>query len=74
MKPVQNIKINYSATIREALKIIDNGTLQIALVVDENNILLGTLTDGDIRRGLLNNLSLDDSIDSIIFKHQWLLH
>ena len=68
MKPVHNIKINYSATIREALKIIDNGTLQIALVVDENNILLGTLTDGDIRRGLLNNLSLDDSIDSIIFK------
>jgi len=38
------------------------------LVVDKNEKLLGTLTDGDIRRGLLNNLSLDESIETIISK------
>jgi dTDP-glucose pyrophosphorylase len=68
MKPVDNIKLTIVSTIREALKIIDSGALQIALVVDENDVLLGTLTDGDIRRGLLSNLSLDDCIEEIVFK------
>ncbi|MFA6189482.1 MAG: nucleotidyltransferase family protein [Sulfuricurvum sp.] len=68
MKSVQNIKITSLSTIREALKIIDRGAMQIAIVVDENDQLVGTLTDGDIRRGLLNNLSLDDCIKSIIFR------
>ncbi|MFW0713415.1 nucleotidyltransferase family protein [Aliarcobacter butzleri] len=68
MKNIDNIKLNINSTIKEALKIIDNGALQIALVVNENDILLGTLTDGDIRRGLLKGLDLNSSIKSIIFK------
>lgn len=68
MKKIDNIKIALSSTINEALKIIDNGRMQIALVVDEKNMLLGTLTDGDIRRGLLNGLDLNSSIENIIFK------
>ncbi|MFX4267582.1 nucleotidyltransferase family protein [Aliarcobacter butzleri] len=68
MKNIDNIKLNINSTIKEALKIIDYGALQIALVVNENDILLGTLTDGDIRRGLLKGLDLNSSIESIIFK------
>ncbi|MCG3703942.1 nucleotidyltransferase family protein [Aliarcobacter butzleri] len=68
MRNIDNIKLNINSTIKEALKIIDNGALQIALVVDENDILIGTLTDGDIRRGLLKGLDLNSSIESIIFK------
>jgi len=68
MKNIQNIKLNINSTIKEALQIIDNGALQIALIVDENDTLLGTLTDGDIRRGLLKGLDLNSSIESIIFK------
>jgi len=67
MKNIQNIKLTLNATIKKALKIIDSGAMQIALVVDENDKLLGTLTDGDIRRGLLKGLDLDSSIESIIF-------
>lgn len=67
MKNIQNIKLNKNSPIKEALRIIDNGAMQIALVVDENDKLLGTLTDGDIRRGLLRGLDLDSSIESIIF-------
>ena len=67
MKKYKNILLKPTSTIKEALKIIDSGAMQISIVVDENNKLLGTITDGDIRRGLLNNLSLDDSIESIIF-------
>jgi predicted transcriptional regulator len=40
--------------VLEAMRVIDLGSAQIALVVDSENRLLGTLTDGDIRRGLLN--------------------
>ena len=67
MKNIENIKLTSSATIKEALEIIDNGAMQIALVVDQNDTLLGTLTDGDIRRGLLKGLDLNSSIQSIIF-------
>jgi len=68
MKSIENIKLTKTSTIKEALKIIDNSGMQIALVVDDENRLIGTITDGDIRRGLLNNISLDDSVESIIFK------
>jgi dTDP-glucose pyrophosphorylase len=67
MKNIENIKLTSNATIKEALEIIDNGAMQIALVVDENDTLLGTLTDGDIRRGLLKGLDLNSSIESVIF-------
>ena len=68
MTPINRIKLLPTSTIREALRIIDKGAMQIAIVVDENDRLLGTLTDGDIRRGLLNNLNLDDQVESIVFK------
>lgn len=68
MKSIDNIKITPNATIKESLEIIDKAAMQIALVVDENERLIGTLTDGDVRRGLLNGCSLESSIKSIIFK------
>jgi len=68
MKNIQNIKLNINSTIKEALQIIDNGALQIAIIVDENDKLLGTLTDGDIRRGLLKGFDLNSPVESIIFK------
>lgn len=68
MKNIQNIKLKPTATIKEALAIIDSGAMQIALIVDASDKLLGTLTDGDIRRGLLKGLDLNSSIESVIFK------
>jgi dTDP-glucose pyrophosphorylase len=68
MKDYKNILLSPGSTIREALKIIDGGAIKIGIVVDENEKLVGTVTDGDIRRGILNNLSLDDAIDSVICK------
>ena len=68
MNSVKSIKLNINSSIKDALTIIDKGAMQIALIVDENDKLLGTLTDGDIRRGLLKGLNLDSAIESIIFK------
>ncbi len=43
----------------EAMRAIDQGAAQIALIVDDDGRLVGTLTDGDIRRGLMNGAALD---------------
>jgi len=67
MGNIQNILVNQDISIRDALKIIDKSSKQICLVV-ENEKLIGTLTDGDIRRGFLNGLDLDSSIKSIVCK------
>lgn len=69
MKDYKDILLKPTSTIKEALEIIDSGAMKIALVIDEERKLVGTLSDGDIRRGLLNNFSLDDSIESIIYKN-----
>lgn len=55
-----------SATIFEALDVINREALRVALVVDEYNVLLGVLTDGDIRRGLLKHLPLDASVTKVM--------
>lgn len=68
MKSIEKLELNQNATIKEALQIIDEAAMQIALIVDEKDKLLGTITDGDIRRGFLKGLNLDSSIESIIFK------
>ena len=59
MFDVNLILIGPSASALEALRVIDLGSVQMALVVDDQKRLLGTLTDGDIRRGLLHGEILD---------------
>jgi dTDP-glucose pyrophosphorylase/CBS domain-containing protein len=65
MVNVEDIIVSKSASILDVLKIIDKSSKQLALVVDEEKKLLGTVSDGDIRRGLLRNISLDESIEHI---------
>ena len=51
--------LDSGATIGEAIDSLNRSALQIALVIDGKDRLAGTITDGDIRRGLLRGLSLD---------------
>lgn len=60
--------ISPAASVRDALAAIDRGSRQIALVVDENDRLLGTVTDGDIRRALLRGASLDTTVTEVVNK------
>ena len=57
-----------NATLQQAIRSLDEIGLQIVLVVSADGTLLGTLTDGDIRRGLLRDLDLNSSIDAIIYR------
>jgi len=54
--------------IRETLEVIDAAALKIGLVVDADNVLLGTVTDGDVRRGILRGIKLDDNVKEIMNK------
>ena len=56
-------------SIRDALSILDKlAPDAICFVVNDELKLLGSLTDGDIRRGLIAGIELDDTVDSIIQK------
>jgi dTDP-glucose pyrophosphorylase len=57
-----------NATLRQAISTLNETALQIVLAVSPAGELLGTLTDGDIRRGLLRGVTLDDAIDAIVYR------
>jgi len=62
----KNILIKPDQPIRDALQLVDSESLRIALVVDDELRLLGVVTDGDVRRGLLNNLNLASPVSKVI--------
>ena len=65
---ISKISVHDNVTIMNSLDVISSGAVKIALVVDADNKLLGTLSDGDIRRGLLRKKTLNDTIEDIYFK------
>lgn len=62
----KKIFVSPLSTIQEALKVIDKEALQLVLVVNIDNRLLGTVTDGDIRRALISGVSLSLPISEIM--------
>jgi dTDP-glucose pyrophosphorylase len=56
------------STIQDAVQNLDCSGLQIIIAVAPDGTLIGTLTDGDIRRGLLGGLKLSSRIDSIVHR------
>ena len=68
MKNIEKIKLTVNSTIKEALQIIDLGAVKFAIVVDKDDKLIGTLTDGDIRRAILDGKALDTTIKTVYFK------
>jgi dTDP-glucose pyrophosphorylase len=56
------------ATVREAIESIDVGAIEIALMTDEHRALIGTVTDGDVRRALLRGVTLDDPVDPLVHR------
>ena len=68
MSKYKKYLINNDKTIKVALDRIDSSTVKI-LFVENNNKMVGSLTDGDIRRYLLSNGSINDTVDKACNKH-----
>jgi dTDP-glucose pyrophosphorylase len=67
MSPFQSHLLLSGSRIKQALVRLDIlGKDAILFIVDSKNKLIGSLTDGDVRRGLLNNFTVDSIIDDII--------
>ncbi|MDX8126169.1 CBS domain-containing protein [Methylomonas sp. LW13] len=64
----QQVLIRPEATLRATIEVIDRAALQIALVVDDQEKLLGVVTDGDIRRALIRGLSLEHPVFEVMNK------
>lgn len=64
--------VDQRASLKTALKAISDTALQICFVCDDNAKILGTITDGDVRRALLADAGLDTSVTKIMnikFQH-----
>jgi len=58
-----------NASLRDAAKNLTESALRVVLVIDSSGKLLGTVSDGDIRRGLLRGLTLDNDVSEVLNKN-----
>jgi len=66
MKDIKKISVGVESSIEETIKAIQKGGMGIAIVIDDQQQLVATITDGDIRRAILKKVSLDDKVGKLI--------
>ena len=66
---MKDITIHPKATIKEAMEALDKTAEKVLLVVDDKQALIGTLTDGDIRRYILKEQDLIGPIENAFNKN-----
>ena len=64
----RNAIVKENSSLKKVIKKLNKTALQIIFITDSKNKLIGTITDGDIRRGLLRGLNLESKIGKIINK------
>lgn len=70
----ERLCVNYQSTIFMAMEAIELGRERLCFVVDDENTLIRVISDGDIRRALLNGYSLDDPVRDIHDKTPVVIH
>jgi dTDP-glucose pyrophosphorylase len=58
--------LHEGALVRDAVRALESSEKKLVLVVDESQGLRGTVTDGDVRRGLIRGLTLDDPVTAVM--------
>lgn len=66
MKPWRKALVNSDVTLEQAIEVLDKAALRITLVVDSSDRLMGTLTDGDVRRALLKHMPLETPVSQVM--------
>ncbi|MCM0147571.1 nucleotidyltransferase family protein [Photobacterium galatheae] len=62
----ENILILPDVSIHKAIEVINEEALKLALVVTPDRTLLGTVSDGDIRRAIINGIRLDEPVKNVM--------
>jgi len=68
LQQFKSIIIDQSAPVKEALVRLEQNEQKILFVVENGNRLIGSLTDGDIRRWILKDGPLNASVEKVCFK------
>lgn len=63
---IEKMICSYKSTIKDAMRIIDGNGKRVVFCINEKEELVGILTDGDIRKLLLNGVGLRDTIEKYI--------
>lgn len=66
MSSNDDLSIHPGTTIRDALGHLDRSRRQVVFVEDAEGRLIGAVSDGDVRRGLLAGASLEDRVDRVM--------
>ncbi len=66
MERLKNILVKPDHTIKQALKQMDSMGEKTLLVVDDQNMLWGTVTDGDVRRWILKGRNLTENVSKVM--------
>lgn len=74
MKKIDQITINSNSSIIQAIKQINKNTLGICFVIDKEKKLIGSISDGDIRKKILKKYNLKKSVIKIMNKKVKSLH
>lgn len=69
MDNLQRILVHPNQTIRETISAIDRGAAGIALIVDKERRLIGTVSDGDVRRAILDAVDLNAPATKLLDYH-----
>lgn len=64
----RKVILKQTDTMQLAIEVLNNESLRIVLVVDDEGTLLGTITDGDVRRGLINHLTMDAKLSDFMHR------
>jgi dTDP-glucose pyrophosphorylase len=66
MTDLKKMTVQPDANLRLVMEVIDSGARKIALVTDDCGVLIATVTDGDIRRGLLRGVGLEAPVSEVM--------
>lgn len=62
---LKTLQISADTTIKQAMNQLNDAGMKILFVVDKDEKLIGTLTDGDIRRGIIKEYGFGDRIKGL---------
>ncbi len=65
---LNSLLILSDTTIKQAMQKLNETAEQILCVTEKSKKLIGTVTDGDIRRGIINGLRFNDKVEKIMYK------
>ena len=70
----QKVIIDIKSTIRDALKQLSNSGEKCLVVVGDEEKFIGTLSDGDVRKAILDGKEFGGSIEAIFNKNSTYFH